>query len=320
MSGGRTVPPAAIALIAVCACAFAVRFLPARVVPNMVWPDEVFQSVEQAHRVVHGNGVVPWEFRDGLRSWLLPGALAGVVAATGWTSAGSSGYLDGVAAALSLLALAPVIAAFAIARRRSGGGVAEAVAAAVAVACWFELAYFGPKALAEVVAAHLLVAGLLIADAEGGASPSRGRIAWAGACLGLAVALRVHLAPAVLAGGAWLAWRWPGRARVALLAGAAAPIAVAGLLDLATWGAPFASYWNNFRANVLEGRSEAYGVADWDAYLRVVARAWWAGALLVVPAAAIGALRRPAWAATAAVVLVTHSLMDHKEYRFVFPA
>ena len=49
--------------------------------PNVVWPDEIFQTLEQAHRLAFGYGIVPWEFRAGARSWLLPGLLAGAMEA-----------------------------------------------------------------------------------------------------------------------------------------------------------------------------------------------------------------------------------------------
>ncbi|HMC94016.1 MAG TPA: mannosyltransferase, partial [Polyangia bacterium] len=42
---------------------------------GMLWPDEIYQSVEQAHRLAFGYGFVPWEFQDGARSWLFPGVL-----------------------------------------------------------------------------------------------------------------------------------------------------------------------------------------------------------------------------------------------------
>lgn len=39
-------------------------------------PDEIFQYSEQAHRLVFGYGYVPWEYRFGIRSWLVPGFIA----------------------------------------------------------------------------------------------------------------------------------------------------------------------------------------------------------------------------------------------------
>src|SRR5579862_1862775 len=35
-------------------------------------PDEVFQYLEPAHRLVFGFGMIPWEYRYGTRSWVIP--------------------------------------------------------------------------------------------------------------------------------------------------------------------------------------------------------------------------------------------------------
>src|SRR5262249_20954686 len=43
---------------------------------GIYWPDEIYQSLEPAHRLVFGYGLVAWEFVQGARSWLLAGALA----------------------------------------------------------------------------------------------------------------------------------------------------------------------------------------------------------------------------------------------------
>src|SRR5690348_10426874 len=45
--------------------------------PTIVNPDEVFQALEPAHRLVFGYGMVPWEFDYGARSWAL-GALSAI--------------------------------------------------------------------------------------------------------------------------------------------------------------------------------------------------------------------------------------------------
>src|SRR5262245_28034345 len=50
---------------------------------GMVWPDEIHQSLEQAHRLAFGYGVVPWEFQLGARSWVFPGVLAAVLKVAG---------------------------------------------------------------------------------------------------------------------------------------------------------------------------------------------------------------------------------------------
>ena len=42
---------------------------------GVFWPDEIFQSTEPAHTFAFGYGYVAWEFQDGARSWLFPGAI-----------------------------------------------------------------------------------------------------------------------------------------------------------------------------------------------------------------------------------------------------
>src|SRR5258708_28447258 len=63
-------------LFFLCAIAIALRLYFAFASPSIAHPDEIFQNQEQAHRLVYGYGIVPWEFREGVRSWILPGLLA----------------------------------------------------------------------------------------------------------------------------------------------------------------------------------------------------------------------------------------------------
>src|ERR1700739_4684163 len=59
--------------------AIALRLVPILVQPSAVWPDEIFQATEPAHRLVYGSGLVAWEFQFGVRSWLLPGVIAALM-------------------------------------------------------------------------------------------------------------------------------------------------------------------------------------------------------------------------------------------------
>ena len=36
---------------------------------GIYWPDEIHQSLEPAHRLVFGYGLIAWEFSDGARNW-----------------------------------------------------------------------------------------------------------------------------------------------------------------------------------------------------------------------------------------------------------
>jgi hypothetical protein len=148
----------AIAGTAVFAVAFAARLLPVFAFPGINHPDEVFQTMEQAHRLVFGNGLVPWEFVYGTRSWVLPGALAGLMMIASQFCHGPSCYMPIIGSALAALGAASALCGFLWGRRFFGtaGGVIAGIFAAI----WIDAVYFGPRTLSDSVAAHVLVIGL----------------------------------------------------------------------------------------------------------------------------------------------------------------
>ena len=301
--------------------AFALRVIVATVSPSVLWPDEIFQSLEQAHRAAFGPGIVPWEFRTGARSWLLPGLLAGVMKIAGAVSFGSPGYLTAVRSILALASLSvPAVAYFAV---RRDFAKPLALAACAMTAGWFELIYFAPKALTEAVAAHALLPGLLLttlALRPSRVASDRFRLVAGGLLIGVAVAFRMHLAVAALVPLAQVV-RTRRVNDVLLFCGAAAvPLLASGMLDAVTWHYPFESYWLNFRANVIDGKSALYGASPWYALASMVGRVWSWGALVLVPFAVLGARRWPGLAASALLLFLMHSALAHKEYRFVYPS
>jgi phosphatidylinositol glycan class B len=285
--------------------------------PSQCWPDEIFQSLEQAHRVVFGRGIVPWEFRDGTRSWLFPGVLAGIMAATSWVTASATAYLMATAAFLSSIALAPVWVAFRWAQRTLP--LRGAIVAAATCALWYELVYFAPKALTEVVSGNVLVVGVLLADVCA-REPRRREALVAAACLALAAVMRIQLAPAALVCFGTMFFHLPRRLRWEVIGVAAAVVIAVGMIDAITWSYPFSSFIENLRANIVEGKSKRYGVAPWYAYFEAYAHLWGVAGVAIVALAVVGATRARLAGITALVVVATHIPIAHKEYRFVYPA
>src|SRR5690348_17288440 len=84
-TGSGTVPARSVAapawkyLYVLIAAALVLRIALALWSVRITHPDEIFQYLEPAHRLVYGYGFVTWEYRFGLRNWLLPGALAGLL-------------------------------------------------------------------------------------------------------------------------------------------------------------------------------------------------------------------------------------------------
>jgi hypothetical protein len=279
-------------------------------------PDEIFQTLEPAHRLAFGEGIVTWEYRSGARSWIVPALLAVLAYLGDQVSSTPSGYLAMVRVALCALSLIPVAVALLWGWRR--GGVPLALLAGGICAFWFDLLFFAPKALNEVFGAHLLLLGLWLGlDARG---PADGRrLGTAAAICAAAACIRLQLAPAVVV--ALFGIGWPARRRDALVLGALAPVVLFGLVDWLTWGAPFHSYWENYYANVIDGRSHLYGWLPKYQYLLFVWHAWLGPtAVAMVVLAAVGAARERLLACVALAIVVPHSFLGHKEYRYLYSA
>lgn len=297
--------------------AILLRLVPVLFVPSLNWGDEIFQATEQAHRLVYGSGLVPWEFQLGVRSWLLPGVIAGLMEAARLLGDGPDYYLPVIAAGFAALAAAPVICCFRWCERWFG--LSGALVGGIVVAVAPELVYFGARTLTEIVAAHLLVIALYLFE-PGHAAVSRRRLFIGGVLLGLTGVLRIHLAPALGLVALWTAARAP-RARLPLIiAGAGIVAALSGLLDALTLGAPFASIWRYAFDNLYLGVSASFGVEPATYYLAGELGLWQGGLAALLLFSLLGARRMPLLLAAAAVILAVHSSIAHKEYRFIYPA
>jgi GPI mannosyltransferase 3 len=304
------------ALIGVVLLAVGLRLVPVLFEPSLNWDDEIFQATEPAHRLVFGYGIVPWEFQLGMRSWILPGTIAGLMQLSRLVGDGPAYYLPLIATAFALLATGPVVCCFLWARRWYGPIPALAGALVVAVAP--ELVYFGGRVLTEVVAAHILVVGYWLLD-PGWAVASRRRLFAAGLLFGLVCLLRIQLMPAVAIIVLWPLWREWRHRLPPLLGGAMLAIALGAILDWATLGYPLASLWRGLLYNVVYGVGSEFGIEPWDYYL-VAALSVWPPAIVLALVAVFGARRLPALLIAAAVIVAIHSAIPHKEYRFIYPA
>src|SRR5580700_2769697 len=106
-------------LLILLALALLVRLAAIVAFPSLHHPDENFQLLEQAHRIAFGYGVVPWEFRDGIRSPVLPYVLAGLFRLSEPVVGGPEGYLVVARAALAAVSLLGVAAVYHMGQRTS---------------------------------------------------------------------------------------------------------------------------------------------------------------------------------------------------------
>jgi GPI mannosyltransferase 3 len=293
------------------------RLLPILIVPNLNQPDELYQSIEQAHRLVYGTGIVPWEFQLGARSYLVPSALAGVMEMARLAGDGPRFYLPAIFGTLAALSTACVPVAYLWARRAYG--TAGALVAAAAMALSVDAIYFGPRAGQEELAAHLLVLAAFAA-APGTGPLSHRRAIVAGILFGLVFTVRYHLAPAVALVMVWSSWgAWRERL-MPMMGGALAAMLASGAVDWVSWGYPFASLWRNVDYNLFYGVNAAFGAASWRVYPALLAYYGSVALPFILVLAVLGTRQRPMLAAAAVLIVIQYALLPHKELRLIYPS
>jgi GPI mannosyltransferase 3 len=80
---------------------------------------------------------------------------------------------------------------------------------------------------------------------------------------------------------------------------------------------PLRWIYANFHINLVEHKSASFGTKPAYWYLTRICNQWRLAALGIVPLAIVGARRYPVLLAVALVNLFVHSLIPHKEYRFI---
>ncbi len=280
--------------------------------PNMEYSDETFATREAAHRLAYGYGLINPDWRQGYRSWIFPAFLAAVMRGSEWMGSGSSGYLLGLVIVLSMISLTAIWVSFVWAYRTSG--IVAAGIAAGASAIRFELVYYGPKALSEVVAAHVLLVALYL-GAFGESIPERRRLFISGLLLGFVLGVRPPLAAAILFAAALLSLKNPRLRLPAIGAGILVVFMLFGVVDAFTWPYPFHSFIRLFDVTILHPANGSEQVRSWYWYLPALAKRLGPMALFAL----VGARRSPLLGWVAFAILLTHSIVGHKEFRYIYP-
>lgn len=278
-------------------------------------PDEIMQYLEPAHRLVFGNGISYWEYFYGARSWLVPGAVAGVLKLFDLIGLGEPAwYIGGVKLFFCAVSLLIPAGMYFFARRHFSETAARA--ALLAGAFWYELIVFAHKPMTEFVATALLMIAFAFSLRGPEEKSSEKGVMLAGVFAVLAVAVRAQYAPlALLPLGAAF---YLTRKKMRLVLVVIMIFLAVGIFDAVTWGEGlFHSYLTNLRFNLIlgelrAGETPAYQFLPWIALAG-------GGLSILFAAAALFDLRRYGFLlASIAVVLLLHSLQAHKEYRFIF--
>lgn len=273
--------------------------------------DEFTQYLEQGHRLADGYGLIPWETRYGIRNALLPQLLAGPMALGRMLD--PSGLL-GIHFARITFALLASTGLWGAWRIGAAASQRHALVALFVAAVWYDSVLFGVLLLSESAATAIIVCGAaLLLSPE----PSRRQLWLAGFLLVLGMLVRLQYAPFVavlVLASARTQWRVWGQ----LAVGAALALALGTVSDLIDGRTPFVWIVNNFTMNITSGRAAQFGVSGPLDYMRELLLHYGPlGAVILVAAVLSGPRYRPLLAAVIANV-VFHSLIGHKEFRFIW--
>jgi phosphatidylinositol glycan class B len=281
---------------------------------SIYWPDEIYQSLEQAHREAFGYGFVPWEFRDGARNWILPGMIAGLWRGAAALGVESSLVLVSLARGCVVLGSGASIWLAARLAERLASARAGFVAAVVLGLLPASVA-FGYRAMSETVSAPLLVLGALCLTGKSVRSACL-----AGVWVTLAAWLRYQNALFGVAFVLQLLLERRHRATYMLCIAALATALAGGMLDWVTWGRPFHSLLTYVDFNLLRNGASTFGVEPFGYYVKSLWDSTGPALALLAPLALLGAWQAPALALSVLGYLLAHSLIPHKELRFLVPA
>ena len=280
---------------------------------GVFWPDEIYQSIEQAHRLVYGYGMVPWEFRDGARSWVFPGMLAAVLEfARAFGARTGPDVVHAAKGFMVAIAVLGVIATMKLAHRV--GGESAAFLAGAWYALFPSIIVYGSRCMSEMASGPLIVTAAWLAY-DGG----RKKELLAGAVAALAIYVRyqnglfgVGLFLMLLGRRRWKDLLWYSLA--AFVVGM-----LGGFLDKLTWGDWFHSFIKYWQFNVVEKQASRWGVAEASYYATTIwtSTGW---PLVLIAIGYVLSLRRTL-VLTLTCALFTYALVQtpHKEFRFVMP-
>jgi|SRR6185503_9097283 len=280
---------------------------------GIFWPDEIFQSTEPAHHFAFGYGYVAWEFQDGARSWLFPGAIGllwKLLVALGVTAAPT--LVVSAKLGMAALALAGIYASMRIAEKLAGPEAG--VICGLLSAAFPPSIVYGSRCMSEMASGPLIaIVVLLTLDRD------RRKLILAGCLAGLTIFLRFQNGLIVVALLGWLLAQRRGHHAGLYAVGAAVTGLAGGVLDLLTWGSMFHSFVTNVRFNLIEGRSAEYGVAPAWYYMEVFWSAIGVSAVAVVAGFAAVARRATGLLLIVLLYVAAHTAVPHKEFRFLMP-
>lgn len=291
-----------------------------------VYPDEIFQTLEPAHKLVFGRGITYWEFKFGARSWFFPGILAGVYKILDLIGVRDPLSINiGVKIFLSIFNSLAVSVVYLLFRRHSLGKK-EAFLFTLPLAASYLVSYISARTLTESASLPFMVFAVYFASNYIENERVK-ELVFAFIAAGIAFMIRFQTGVFAFGLAVALFLTAGKRFRASLIFGFGflGMMVVQGILDVFTWGSFFKSAITYFDYNVLRGVANKHGVSPWYYYLADCVGTFHpvtlAAAVLTMVAGIVNFRKNRQiflFFFPFLLFFIVHSAIGHKEPRFVF--
>ncbi len=306
--------------------AFLIRFLLAYFMPMSMHPDQIFQTLEPAHYLAFGRGFLAWEWHDGIRSWVYPGFLAGIMKLCSYINPNPKLYIYATNIIMILFSLLPIYITYKLTYKSHKflpNKKELSLLAALLPAFWYALILYAPLTLNGTLPAYLFALNCYLIikyiDINNNITKENSySLILIGLIFGLVAILRFHLLPEIAFSLIYCSRKnFIYRAKF-LSIGFLLTFIPLGFLDWLTWGYPFHSIIYNFYMNIFKGVAKNFGTKPFYYYLGKNIQHW---NVLFIPFcyfAYLGFKKYPIFIWVALINLLSFSLIAHKEFRFIF--
>lgn len=290
-------------------------------------PDEIFQTVEMAHKIAFGKGFVFWEFKVGARSWFLPGIFAGIYKILDFMGVKDPFYLNfGLKIFLCFLHSLSISVFYLIFRKWVNDRF-TAFFFTLPLALSYILSYISVRTLSETTALPIMIFTIYqtIKYTE---NYKYRHLVFAIVLSGIAFMIRFQTAAFALGIAAAFLFTSKKPFRTSIIFGTCytAMILLQGLLDKLTWGKFMHSFITYYTYNIIKGVANKHGISPWFFYLKQISMnfnpAIYISALIFVVIVLFSfkyKKKEILFFVPFLFFLIVHSAISHKESRFIFP-
>ncbi len=292
-----------------------------------LYPDEIFQTVEMAHKIVFGKAITYWEFEVGARSWVFPGIIAGVYKILNLIGIDDPYYLNGFVKAFLGIFHSLAVSSFYLISKRWFKDKSTAFIFTVPLTLNYFLSYISARTLTESIALPFMIFSVhqAIIYIE---KYKLKYLLLSAFFAGIAFMLRFQTA--VFAFGIALSFLTTSRKHIktSLVFGFSyiGMMAVQGIIDKFTWGSFMHSLITYLDYNISKGVANKHGVSPWYFYLQDIASTvspitYITAGLFCIFIIIMMKKRKKEFLFLFPFLFffIVHCIVQHKEPRFVFP-